>query len=355
MDPFEAHRIPEYGIEKLHELGAHLVRVKGTRDDIAYHTPPKGCIDKGWQIKSCRLRAALYHARRGGLLGIVPASLGYLVFDVDLDDDVKESSNIPKNCGVAHKQAAERAAKLTGFLKQDPKLVVPTYSGGLHVFYRCTDESIQNYQVPSSHWSVPGGEKPNPDTAYGQFRYRNSQIVIWYRGAALLEMLSKRNQDDPGDYLCKEDIKALRLLHGASRAGGRGQPLFNDITTDQSDTEESWIERVEALQFPEMGRHDFFLAAAGALVMHMAHSPKVRKVLEQKFKHAIRNRSRRYDPGEVSRMWKHAISTTKRALYEENRARFLTDKDCQDYVGLRLFPQWTAEDKARPSYIGKNA
>ena len=352
MDPFAAHRIDPRTVELLHQRGAHLVRVKGTRDDVAYRTPPKGCIDKGWQLNKCRLTAALYHVKRGGLLGLVPASIGYLVFDVDLDDDIKESSNIPKDSYRSHPQAIERAEKLKAYLQKQPKLSIPTYSGGLHLFYRCTDESLSGYAVPSSHWSVPGGEEPNPDVAYGQFRFANSQIVIWYQGSALSEMIQGNISDDQSEFLRREEIKALRLVHGSSRAGGKGQPLFGDITTDQTDSEESWIQRVESLQFPSMGRHDFFLTVAGALVMHMAHSRKVRVALERKFKLAIRNRTRKYDPGEVERMWKHAISTTRKALFHENRVRFTSDIDCKDYVNLRLFPQW--REQKRPSYIDRN-
>ena len=350
-NPFEHHRMDQSVISQLYHYKAHIVRVKGSRDDVAFHTPTKGCIDKNWQLKSCREVSALYHVKRGGLLGIIPASLGYIVFDVDLDDDLKESSNLTKGIGMIHPQAADRAEKLATFLGKEPKLVIPTYSCGIHAFFRCNDQSLNGYNVPSGHWSVPGGEAPKHDRAYGQFRYRNSQIVIWYGGYALLEMLNKSNKDDPSDWLRKEDIKALRLASGSTKAGGRGQPLFGDITTDQLDTEENWIERVDALQFPEMGRHDYFLTVAGALIMHMAASPKVKSVLERKFRTAIKSRTRRFDPGETARMWKHAANTTKRALYEENRAKFSSDQECKDYVSLRLHPQWTTSKRDRPAYI----
>ena len=346
---YKDHYMDEETITKFHKYGAHLVRVKGDRKDKAIHTPPKGAIDSGWQLHPCRLNAALYHVKRGGLLGLVPASLEYLVFDVDLDDDTKESSNLTPGIGMIHPQAASRAEKLVTFLGKKPKLSIPTYSGGMHLFFKCNDVSLNNYNVPSGHWSVPGGEASKHDKAYGQFRYRNSQIVIWYCGYALLDMLN--NQSETSDWLRKEDVKSVRLVSGAIKAGGRGQPLFGDITTDQSDTEENWIERVDALQFPEMGRHDYFLTVAGALIMHMAASPKVKSVLERKFRTAIKSRTRRFDPGETARMWKHAANTTKRALYEENRAKFSSDQECKDYVSLRLHHQWTTSKRDRPAYI----
>lgn len=356
-DPFAGHRMNEETVSKLDKFGVHFVRVKGTRTDVARNTPPKGCIDKGWQKNKCRLTAALYHMNKGGLLGIVPASLNLLVFDVDIDDDLKEISNIPNEKEIVHPQALERANKLQRFLQKKPELVIPTKSGGIHFFYPCSDASLQGYNVPSSNWSVPGGESPHNDVSYGQYRYKNSQIILWYGGVALLEYLEQyRNQQDNMDadhnnfrYLNQAEVKSVRFLHGATKAGGRGKPLFGDITTDQQDTEESWIRRVEAIQFPAMGRHDYFLSVAGALVNHMAHSPRVKATLEKKFRQAIRNRRRRYDPSEVERMWKHAISTTKRALLEECRPRFQDIKELERYVQLRLYPQW--RDRGVPDYI----
>ena len=93
-------------LEALHERGAHFVLCRGDKRPVSV----------AWQETRPGLSAVEEHAARGGLVGVIPGSLGCVVVDVD-------------EGGAAGVEA------LRGVLG-DPIATTQTRSGGYHAWYR---------------------------------------------------------------------------------------------------------------------------------------------------------------------------------------------------------------------------
>ena len=65
----------------LYEQGAHLLLVHNSPDPDRHKRP----LWRGWQLPELRptLQQCLEHLAHGGLLGLLPASIGLLVVDID--------------------------------------------------------------------------------------------------------------------------------------------------------------------------------------------------------------------------------------------------------------------------------
>ena len=68
-------------LEALHTRGAHFVLCRGDKQPLAV----------GWQKTRPGLAVVEAHAEAGGLVGVIPASLGCVVVDVDEGSDRLES------------------------------------------------------------------------------------------------------------------------------------------------------------------------------------------------------------------------------------------------------------------------
>ena len=120
----------------LHRRGAHFVLA-----DV-----DKRPVSAGWQKKRPGLEAVKGHAAAGGLVGVVPASLGCVVVDVD-------------EGGAAGVEA------LRGVLG-DPVATVGTRGGGFHLWYPAPAGEIGNCK-----WGLPG--------AAGDVRGSRGFVVCW--------------------------------------------------------------------------------------------------------------------------------------------------------------------------------
>ncbi|MCE2423422.1 MAG: primase C-terminal domain-containing protein [Gemmatimonadetes bacterium] len=71
-------------VEYLHREGAHLLLVHNSPDPDRHKRP----LWRGWQLPELRptLQQCLEHLAHGGLLGLLPASIGLLVVDIDESD-----------------------------------------------------------------------------------------------------------------------------------------------------------------------------------------------------------------------------------------------------------------------------
>ena len=157
--------------EALHVRGAHFVLAAADKRPIA----------REWQKMRPELAAVTAHAEAGELVGVIPASLGCFVVDVD-------------EGGASGVEALQEALGV-------PITVIATRrEGGYHVWYRAPDSTVGN-----KLWTLNG--------ASGDIRGSNGFVILWDPDK-LVDGLSRYFDDaelvDPGKLL------------GASRTGKAG-------------------------------------------------------------------------------------------------------------------------------------
>ena len=121
-------------LRDLHERGAHL----------ALMTPDKRPVHRGWLDEPAPFDAVLAHAGLGGLVGIVPGSIGMFAVDVDRGDP-----------GAVVAVLGEPLARVASRRK-----------GGAHLYYRAEPGEVGNRE-----WTA--GE------AGGEIRGTNGAAVLW--------------------------------------------------------------------------------------------------------------------------------------------------------------------------------
>ena len=123
---------------KLHQAGAHLVLCRGDKRAVA----------RAWQKTSAALEEVVAHAStKNHLIGLIPASLGMCVIDVDGGD----YNDVVQVLGP-------------------PLVAVPTQrSGGVHLYYRRPDGKVGN-----SKWSC--------GSASGEIRCDAGYVILWRAG-----------------------------------------------------------------------------------------------------------------------------------------------------------------------------
>ena len=124
-------------LEALHSRGAHFLLAAVDKRPMA----------QGWQKTSADLAAVVAHAQAGGLVGVIPASLGCFVVDVD-------------EGGTAGVEALQEAlgAPLTA--------IATRREGGYHVWYRAPDGAVGNQR-----WRLNG--------AAGDIRGSKGYVILW--------------------------------------------------------------------------------------------------------------------------------------------------------------------------------
>ena len=124
-------------LEALHRRGGHFILC----------TPDKRPIEKNWQKNATSIQRIGTHIASGGLIGLIPASLGCFVVDVD-------------EGGVS---GVEVAKTILG----EPLSVIETRRpGGFHLWYRTSTESINNRK-----WGLNGHG--------GDIRGSNGYVILW--------------------------------------------------------------------------------------------------------------------------------------------------------------------------------
>lgn len=156
-------------IADLHAAGAHLVICHPTNKRPVW-PPPYG---KDWQSTPAPLNAVI-HAE---LCGLIPASIGLVVVDVDVDKNASEDERIIE--AAAKSDAVRESAG-------PPLLEIESPSKGIHLYYRCNDE------VGNAKWTMPDGEKG------GELR-GNAGFVCLYDPDALVVALENADDYDPVD------------------------------------------------------------------------------------------------------------------------------------------------------------
>lgn len=148
--------IPDNGLAAalaaLHEAGAHFVRCN----------EEKAATRTDWQRRKMTLDAARRHAAGGGLLGVIPASLGCVVMDFDHGDD-----------------AARDAVLRT--LGNPVAVIASQKPGRFHLWYRHADAA----HVGNGKWYHGGAER-------GELRGGNGYAILW-DAPALAAALADRN------------------------------------------------------------------------------------------------------------------------------------------------------------------
>ena len=122
-------------LRAVHDRGAHL----------ALMSPSKRPVHRGWLENPAPRDDVLEHAARGGLIGLKPQSIGFVVVDVDRGDP-------------------EAVIAAMG----EPVVRVPSRTAGRwHLYYSAPSEPVGN-------WSWEMG---------GELRGANGAIVLWDPGA----------------------------------------------------------------------------------------------------------------------------------------------------------------------------
>ena len=139
------------------DAGAHFVRCQhGTKRPIG----------KSWQKHAPNARALARGIREGEVIGIVPASLGCAVLDLDVPKrDGKPVGTWDARVALADDRAARALAVLGD---PEPLLACRTPSGGLHLWLRC-ERAEGNRQ-----WGLPDDR-----THMGEIRGRKGQVIGW--------------------------------------------------------------------------------------------------------------------------------------------------------------------------------
>ena len=116
----------ESALEALRDRGAHFV----------LHGPDKRPIAKAWQKNRPEFEAVVRHSKAGGLIGVIPASVGCAVVDVDEGD----SAAVREALGA-------------------PLVTVPTPRGH-HLWYRAPGGALGNrtWKLPNAHGDIRGSK-----------------------------------------------------------------------------------------------------------------------------------------------------------------------------------------------------
>ena len=185
-------------LRTLNDAGGHLVLC----------APDKHPIAKRWQSDAPDLDAVLSHAVKGGLVGIIPASVDATVIDVDEGGD-------------------QAAAELVAALGEPVLQNATQRAGGAHFWYRS-----------------PGGEGGNMKWKYGDVRSARGFAVLWDANALAAAVVTDRFTDaEPADL----DALPAREAKGGSdvermaqAAPGERNDLLNRLAF-------SWAKRGENL------------------------------------------------------------------------------------------------------------
>lgn len=333
-DPFEAHRPSPETLELLHRSGAILVPLVGTIPRLlAQGRKAKDPFTKGWQ----RNRETPYwlsnHVSKGGLIGLVPASLNLIALDIDIPESEKAPNSPPH-------QTAKDVLELMGILFGiEPVLSVGTHSGGIHAFYRCPKGTLPETQREGD-WALPIPTE-RPLIPNGQIRYRKSQVVLWDGGKALADVV-RRQKESPIEYPILTDTMIadipFHVVH--NRHQEFGNAFFAPIGIDDLVREKTWIRMVDSIE--SRGEiHGLFKTAIGSLFLHRAHSPTIMKRVRAKYEECLRERgpSRKYDPDELYRIGVWAIGKAVETAEE----RFRGEPDFDEAVRYRI--EWQLYDK----------
>ena len=175
----------------LHDRGAHFVLARANKRAIATE----------WQTTPADLAHVEHHARGDGLIGVVPASLGCFVVDVD----------------EGGKAGVETVRTALG----DPVAVIATRRpSGFHVWYRAPERQVGNRK-----WSLDG--------ATGDIRGSAGYVILW-DARAVADGLAQHFDDgqlaDPGR-LPRAATKGMRGPEAvrAAPVGARNDTLNREV------------------------------------------------------------------------------------------------------------------------------
>ena len=166
-------------VRELHRAGAHILRCDETKKAIGkwrkVRHPEEDCV---------------LHTQNGNRVGIIPASLGAVVVDVDkgLDDS------------KARLQAVVDRIGIPAFLHQSSK------TGNYHLWYRWEGVECRNHS-----WKIMDGDTVQ---ASGELRGTNGYVVMW-NPVKVLDKLSALQISEPVDLtLLLEHTPELPPTHG---------------------------------------------------------------------------------------------------------------------------------------------
>ena len=225
--------VAEAPYKALHKVGAHFVLADAD----------KAAIEKGWQDKAPELDRVLAHRKAGGLVGIIPASIGAVVLDYDGADDNAARLAVVERCGV-------------------PVTMHPTSKPGRrHFWYR-----------------HPGAPVGNNGWQHGELRGDRGYVILW-QPATVAAKLADLAAAEPLDMAKVPGLK-LRV----DGTGGRGVE-FNEAATkallglgepaDDSGAARLFNARLRALQEAQPGHREPSLNAAALVAGRLAGARRV--------------------------------------------------------------------------------
>ena len=158
------------------KAGAHFV-IARSHDKKPIWPEPHG---SGWEKKSPKMPTLYKYGKQANIVfGIVPASIGFVVVDVDTDHRI--------DAGVLRNEVAESIG--------EPIFETKTRSGGYHMFYRSPFHKRKKDTIRNSEWYYP---PENKEDKGGEIRGSNGFVVMWSVDA-ILAGLEGINDHDPVD------------------------------------------------------------------------------------------------------------------------------------------------------------
>ena len=206
------------------EFGAQLLRVKANK------TPAES---RGWMDRQLSLDGLQEHFDRGGLLGLVPASVGLVAVDIDEGDSTSLLHNFPPFAAYRTKRP-----------------------GGVHAYY-----SYSGPPIPQRRWVAPVFHTS------GDLRHARGYVVLWDA-----ERLTEDLNRGSGGVSFKEARQALVTDAPAPQGGPKSPPVASQPTPDDSPPSPArsrhvWVKarliaaRVDGLQAPALREYALQLHA----------------------------------------------------------------------------------------------
>ena len=220
-------------LRALHTAGAHFVLCRA-HDEGAKKA--KSALHRGWQTAAPLLDAVIEHRGRGGLVGMMPGSIGAVVIDLDPDGDTAPVAAPPATGNGAivngtdgravHLNAAAVAALTSA---PAPPLGAPVLqhatrrAGGVHFWYKAPPGVIGNRK-----WARTAGGRHAGDIRGGR-----GYVILWNPGAVAAAVIgddfAMADPVDPSTLPWPKKGKGNDVEQMLAASVGERNDLFNKL------------------------------------------------------------------------------------------------------------------------------
>lgn len=309
--------------------GAHLVLLKGWRvfDDSRDGLAPNATWYNFIHKPARSFNAIKKHLELGGLLGLIPQSLGMIVIDVDIPKKDKiQFATEP------HTLAEKKADLFCNGSGLTPLARVVSNSGGIHMFFLCPD-GLPYELVKPGGWAFQrrdGKARPESD---GDIRYTGGYVALWQGAKQLCRFLRNPKMMKPMNKVILSHYRHQALQqYYVDRDKAYQQGFFPNRKTELMYTEDSWIIEVDKITPIESGRHDMIGTAIRSLISHRAHSRRVLARLKLKFEECMELGAPRPIDREFERLYTDALGYFESAYKKKYRSSFRELRNKPEFI-----------------------